>query len=60
MSKESPCDACVCAYCRWRGTDNCLRCEDGSCLKCGALRRQKRPIYTCEGYTMKPYRRREG
>lgn len=44
MRKESPCDACVCSYCRWRGTDNCLRCEDGSCLKCGERIKQKRPI----------------
>ena len=50
MRKESPCDACLCNYCRWRGTDNCLRCENGSCLKCGDLRRQKKPIYECSGY----------
>lgn len=50
MRKESHCDACVCSYCRWRGTDNCLRCEDGSCLKCGERIKQKRPIYDCNGY----------
>lgn len=53
MRKESPCDACVCSYCRWRGTDNCLRCEDGSCLKCGERIKQKRPIYDCNGYCAK-------
>ena len=53
----NPCDACVCMYCRGRGTDNCLHCEDGSYLKCGERRRSRRPVYECQGYTMKPVKR---
>lgn len=50
----NPCDECVCSYCIWRGTDNCLRCEYGSCLRCGESRRARYPIYECVGYTMPP------
>lgn len=53
MIKDNPCDACVCEYCRFKGTDNCLMCEYGSCLKCGERRRDKKPIYQCEGYCMR-------
>lgn len=59
MKKESPCDACVCAYCRWRGTDNCLLDDCGSCLMCGERLRQKKPVYECGGYEMKVLRRAE-
>ena len=52
----NPCDACVCNYCRWRGTDNCLLCESGSCLRCGWRCRDKHPVYECTGYTL-PYPR---
>lgn len=55
----NPCDGCICAYCRWQGTDNCLMCENGSCLKCGERRKSKHPLYECEGYAMKPTRIRK-
>lgn len=53
MRKENPCDACVCNYCRWKGTDNCLHDKDGSCLRCGERVKQKRPVYECSGYCTK-------
>lgn len=51
---ECPCDGCICFYCRWRGTDNCLHDNDTrSCLGCGERNRQKIALYECEGYAMR-------
>ncbi|MCD8143412.1 MAG: hypothetical protein LUD83_09110 [Clostridiales bacterium] len=49
---DDPCDGCICRYCRWHGSDNCkFGCDgDGSCFTCGERRRQKRPLYQCDGY----------
>ena len=50
MSKDR-CGECICRYCRWYGTDNCLHDENPPCAHCSKGRNEH---YSCDGYTPRP------
>lgn len=45
------CGECICRYCRWIGTDNCLKDESPPCDHC---RKGDKEFFACEGYTTSP------
>lgn len=41
------CGECICRYCRWRGTDNCM--IDWHC-PCDHCRKGSNEFFQCDGY----------
>lgn len=45
------CHECICQYCRWRCSDNCLKDKENPCGKC---HKGNHEFWECEGFEMRP------
>ena len=50
------CGECICRYCRWYGTDNCLNDEKPPCDRC---KKGSKTFYVCDGFTKSPTGRKK-
>lgn len=47
------CGECICRYCRWKDTDNCLHDNNRPCAHC---HKGSKEHFICDGFEVKPTR----